>query len=614
MTALDNAFPLLGEADWRKAAETALKGGSLDKLVQKLPDGLSLRPLYPARQGPRPLRADAGWRALSRMDHPNAGDANAQALEDLANGADGLQIVFAGAAGAYGFGLGRADAAFLGRALEGVSFDQGAAFELDLGPEGEAQAAAFAQHVVRTGALPGGARIAFGLDPLGARARSGRAARPWDAEAASLGKAVAALAGQGFAGPFVAADARPVHAAGGTPAQELSFALGAGVAYLRALTEAGQPLEQARDGIGFRLAADADEFLTLSKFRALRILWARVEEACGLAPKPAHVHGESAWRMMTVREPYVNVMRAALAAFSAGLGGADSVALLPLSQAVGLPDAFARRLARNTQLIELRESRLGFVADPAAGAGVFEALTQGLCEKAWALFQSHEAAGGLPRALETGAVQAAVAESAAALRRDAARLKTLMTGVSAHAHLAEAPIDGLPASPVAAEAPGEPFAPPLAPMRLAEEFERLRDAAESATPRPSVFLAAMGPLSLHGRRVGFAREVFEAGGIEAIVDAGDCPAAESAARFAASGARLACLCGTDEAYAAEASAFAAALKAKGAARVWLAGKPADEAAMRAGGLDDFLFAGADQIATLERALRAAGVDVRGRVP
>ena len=149
----------------------------------------------------------------------------------------------------------------------------------------------------------------------------------------------------------------------------------------------------------------------------MRLLWGRVEEASGLTPRPIRLEASSAWRMMTRAEPYVNVMRAATAAFAAGLGGADSVTLLPCTQALGLPDAFARRLARNTQLVELREARLGFVADPAAGAGGFEALTQGLCEKAWALFQSFEAAGGLASALDKGLVQSAVASAGATLKR-----------------------------------------------------------------------------------------------------------------------------------------------------------------------------------------------------
>ena len=124
-----------------------------------------------------------------------------------------------------------------------------------------------------------------------------------------------------------------------------------------------------------------------------------------------------------------------------GLGGADSVSVLPHPLAVGLPGGLARRLARNGQLVLLRESHLGFVDDPAAGAGGFEALTKALCEKGWALFQEIEAKGGLPAALADGGFQRQVAENAAALRRDVARIKTPITGVSAHPKLVEAPID-----------------------------------------------------------------------------------------------------------------------------------------------------------------------------
>ena len=210
---------------------------------------------------------------------------------------------------------------------------------------------------------------------------------------------------------------------------------------MRLLEEAGTPLGEARALIAFRLAADADELATLSKFRALRIAWSHVEEACGLEPRAAHVQAESAWRMMTARDPYVNVMRGAAAAFSAGLGGADSVSILPHTLAAGLPDGLARRLARNAQLILLRESNLGFVADPAAGAGAFEAMTHALCDKAWRLFQEIEEQGGLPSALASGAFQRQVAASAAALVRNAARLKAPITGVSAHADLAEPPVE-----------------------------------------------------------------------------------------------------------------------------------------------------------------------------
>ena len=249
--------------------------------------------------------------------------------------------------------------------------------------------------------------------------------------------------------------------------------------------------------------------------------------------------------MMTAREPFVNVMRGALAAFSAGLGGADSVALLPFSQGLGLPDAFARRLARNTQLIELRELHLGFVADPAAGAGVFEALTQALCEKAWALFQAGKSAGGLPVVLRSGKFQEDVREAAAALQRDVARLKAPITGVSAHPDLAKAKVEVLAATPAEVEFAGRPSAaavadPPLRAVRTAARRRRSGDGARGRAAK--VFLRGSGP-SRYARRVAFARELFEAGGLETSASDGAADASEAVSQFAAAGTKLVCLCG-----------------------------------------------------------------------
>ena len=559
-------IPERSEADWRKAAEAALKGVAFEKLVSQTADGLKLGPLHERKSGPRALREAPGpWKALARVDHPSADDFHSQAREDLDNGAEGLTLVFAGSGAAYGFGL----KGSLAKALDGVNFGEG---RFALEPAKPADAEAFAELVLR----PEDAEVSFGLDPIGAQARG---ASPYP-----LGELVARLRARGFRGPFVAADARVVHDAGGTPAQELAFAVSAGVAYLRAFQDPAT--------LEFRLAADADVFATLAKFRAMRLLWARVEEASGLTPRPVRLAASSAWRMMTRAEPYVNVMRAATAAFAAGLGGADSVTLLPFTQALGLPDAFARRLARNTQLIELREARLGFVADPAAGAGGFETLTQGLCEKAWALFQSFEAAGGLATSLDKGLVQSEVAAAAATLRRDVARGKAQMTGVSAHPYLEAEPVAVLPDAPSPIPAGG------LAAFRLSEPFERLRERAKG-----TVFLAAIGPLAAHQRRVGFARETFEAGGIATVAGAGASDAAALVEDFRASGAEAACLCGTDEAYAELAAPSAAALKAAGARAVWLAGRPGgQEAEWAAAGVDGYVYAGVDLVAALSEFL------------
>jgi methylmalonyl-CoA mutase len=606
-----NLFPATSETDWRKAAEAALKGARPEALAAETADGVRIEPVYPPAEGPRAIRPGGPWRIIARLDHPSADEANAQALDDLANGADGLQVVSSGSLGAYGFGLPRFDSATLHRAFDGVRFDEGATFELDLGPDGPDQALRFGALIERSGAKADDCAVSFGLDPFAAA--RGPDSADCSARARLCVETALTLRAKGFLGPFLVADARAVHAAGGSPAQELAFTLAAAVALLRALEETKTPLEEARALIAFRLAADADELATLSKFRALRIAWSRVEEACGLAPRAAHVQAESAWRMMTARDPYVNVMRGAAAAFSAGLGGADSVSVLPHTLAAGLPDGLARRLARNAQLILLRESNLGFVADPAAGAGAFEALTRAVCEKAWRLFQEMDEQGGLPSALANGAFQRQVAASAAALFRNAARLKAPITGVSAHANLAERPIEAAVAAPER-----EAFAPvegALIPMRLAEPFERLRDCSDallrSTGARPKVYLAALGAEATHRRRVQFMREWLEVGGFEAVYEGETTTAEEAVACVRENGALLVCLCGTDDAYSEHTEAFAKAFKASGVKGVAVAGRPGEsERAWRAAGVDDFIFVGADAVATLESLYRRIGVETK----
>jgi len=189
------------------------------------------------------------------------------------------------------------------------------------------------------------------------------------------------------------------------------------LAYWRALEAAGIDADRARRLIGFRMAADADQFLTIAKLRALRRLWAHVEASAGLAPAPIRIHAETAWRMTTKRDPWVNLLRATVAVFSAGVGGADFISVMPFTQALGLPDAFARRLARNTQIVLLEESNLARVADPAAGAGGIEALTNALAEKAWEIFAGIEKTGGLSATIASGDIKAMVEAARAARTR-----------------------------------------------------------------------------------------------------------------------------------------------------------------------------------------------------
>jgi methylmalonyl-CoA mutase len=591
-------FPAATLDDWRKLVDAVLKGAPYARLESRTHDGLTIAPLYaPAATAAAVtgLRAGAAWTVMQRVDHPDPAAANAQALDDLENGATGLLLVFAGAVGANGFGLDPSPAA-LSRALDGVRFDAGITIDLDLAPF----ARDTPQHVadaVKQKCDPAAANIRFAYDPVTAAALSGTFPLPWSKTAPLMAGLIRALAAAGFRGPFAVGDGRIVHDAGGSESQELAFALAAAVAYLRALEASGMTIEKARDAIYFRLSADADQFLTLAKFRAMRKLWARIAAACGLEPKPALVSAETAWRMLTQRDAYVNLLRNAIAVTASGLGGADAIAVLPHTAPLGLPDEFARRVARNIQLVLLEESSLARVADPAAGSGAIEAMTEQLCATAWTHFQDIEKAGGAWAALESGLIAKNVAAVRSKREHAIARGTDILTGTNAYPDLREAVPKVLDVKPAAkSDAPG---ASALPRIRLAAPFERLRDKSDASLARsgarPKVFLAVLGKPADYNARASFAGNFFAAGGIEAVMGE---PAA-LAASFKASGAALACLCGADTAYESEAAGAAAALKAGGAQHICLAGRPGErEAALRSAGVQSFIFDGSDALSTL----------------
>ncbi len=469
------AFPPATREDWLALVKRTLKGTPYEELVSKTRDGLAIEPIYERAAGARPIAgrpAGTPWIVMQRVDHPDATAANAEALDDLKNGTTGLAILAAGAAAANGYGLADASAATFDRALAGIEIDA-IAVRLDAGGRDLEAAEALLALAAKRGIGADKLDLSLGFDPLGTLAGTGALAELSDAALARRARFTAELVRGGFRGQAFLADGRVIHNAGGSEAQELAFALAAAVAYWRALEAAGADLDAARRQIAFMLAADADQFLSLAKFRALRKLWARVEEAAGLAPQPIRLHAETAWRMVTRRDPYMNWLRATVATFAAGLGGADSITVLPHSAVLGLPDHFARRIARNTQLILQEESNLHRVADPSAGAGAIEDLTEKLCRAAWSLFREIEAAGGLASALASGGIQKKIA----AVRRERQQaiksgLEPLI-GTTVFQDAKEIPVAVLDVARPAVPKPAQIAVrvEPLVSLRLSEPFE-----------------------------------------------------------------------------------------------------------------------------------------------
>jgi methylmalonyl-CoA mutase len=599
-------FPPATEEAWRGLVDAVLKGAPFARLESRTSDGLTIEPLYARDAAATALggRAPgAAWTIMQRVDHPDPAAANAQVLDDLQNGATGLVLVFAGSVSANGFGLDPSPAT-LTRALDGVDLTA-VAIDLNLSPATRHVVRDFAALVKSRGIAPAKVDLRASINPIGGFAASGRGPRTWDELAPNFAAMVGELAAAGFRGPFAVADGRVIHNAGGSEAQELAFALSSAVAYLRALEGHGMTLTNARDAIYFRLSADADQFLTMAKFRAARKLWARVEQACGLTPKPVMIAAETAWRMMTKHDAYVNMLRTTIAVAAAGLGGADAITVLPHTAPLGLPDAFARRVARNTQLVLLEESNLARVGDPAAGSGALEAMTQELCTAAWAAFREIEQAGGVWAALETGLVQRHAAAVRAGRERAVARRTDILTGTNEYPNINEVLPAVLAVAPAALPKDETAVTAAALPrIRLAEPFEQLRDTSDkilTATgARPKVFLATLGKPADFNARANFAKNFFEAGGIEVV--GGEDDPSPLAAAFKASGATLACLCGSDRTYESEVAGAAGALVAAGARHIYLAGQPGkNETTYRNAGVQTFIHAGCDALATLQAA-------------
>ena len=442
------------------------------------------------------------------------------------------------------------------------------------------------------------------INPIGGFAASGTSPAPWNELSKRFAEMIGSLAAEGFRGPFAVADGRIIHNAGGSEAQELAFTIASAVEYLRVLEANGIAIERARDMIYFRITADADQFLTMAKFRALRKLWARGEQVCGIAPKPAYVSAETAWRMLTQRDAAVNMLRNTIAITAAAFGGADAIAVLPHTAALGLPDAFARRVARNAQLILLEESNLAKVADPAAGSGAMEALTDELCDAAWSQFQNIEKTGGAWAALEQGLVQREVARIRVEREKATAHRKDVLTGTSEYPDLREQSAIVLDVASVVSpkEASALVTTEALPRIRLAAPFEALRDASDRMLAktgmRPKIFLANLGAIAEFTARATFTKNFFEAGGIEAITSDGFKSRDDMIAAFKASGAKLVCLCSSDAVYEKEAVDVAKALAAAGATHIYLAGRPKDADALKAAGVASFIYAGCDALAAL----------------
>jgi methylmalonyl-CoA mutase len=515
-------FPAVTRQQWQRLVAKVLgvDGDSPEReLATITADGIEIAPLYvadasrpspgypgqsPFVRGRGPAGNRSGWDVRQRHEHPDPAVAREQIMEDLEGGVSSLWL---------GLGDGRIPVESLPDVLAETYLDL-APIVLDAGERFADAADVYLDVAARRGVPAGALAGCLGADPLGVLARAGAGADHADLTAAAdLARHCAA----NYPGVrAIAVDALPFHEAGGSDAEELGCALAAGLEYLRAMRAAGLSADEAFGQLEFRYAATADQFATIAKLRAARRVWARVAQQCGVTSDAAgqRQHAVSSWSMLTRRDPWNNILRATLACFAAGVGGADAITVAPFDAAIGQPDRLARRVARNVHALLVEESHVARVIDPAGGSWYVEDLTEQLAAKAWAWFQEIERSGGLRAALAAGIVADRLAASRERRRDALARRREAVTGVS------EFPLVGetLLSRPAAAGPAVGPAGLPR--IRWSQWHEELRDRADVralATGSPPTLTLA--PLDVSRASVAQAQRVaalLAPGGIKTV--------------------------------------------------------------------------------------------------
>lgn len=666
-------FPGKSADDWRARVEKDLKGEAPSSLKTTTLDGIERSPLYTrddAVQGSqlgfpglapfiRGATAANDWKIRQEYDDPRLEVSRAAIAEDLSRGVEALWLRLAPQWGIRVLTVDELDTLLADVDLEEVSVC------LEAGHDAFQIAAAFVSLAKRRKCKLKQLRGGFGVDPFGTLASTGAAPGGLNAKMDELADLARWADKNAPSMRSALVSARPYEEAGATDGQQLGWALATSAEYLRRLLEGGLGLDRALRQFYFSLPISGDFFSQVAKLRAARLLWTKLVAASGgdLAGLPLRIHAATSRFNKTDRDPWVNMIRCTSEVTAAVLGGAQSIAVIPFDESIGASDAFARRVARNTQSVLREESHLGRVADPTGGSWYVEQLTDALARRAWSIFQDIEGQGGFARALRRGAIANALSEVSGERRAGVASRRTPIVGVSEFANVEEKAIERHGATPEELEEalqdsfaqldhtqhrkrflalaetvhnveakPGVLFQEcvdaategvdllslsavlrhgladlhiePARHWRLADSWEALRAGADEQLAdrghRPTALLVNLGPLPSHIARSTWTKNVLAAAGISVIDPDGFAEVYDAVDNWNSSEADLAVICGSDATYRNMLEGTVVALRSEGCDLLYVAGKLGDkEAALRAAGVIDFLYAGQDLVSVME---------------
>jgi len=662
-------FPIPGYEQWRAEVERLLKGASYEKrMLTATPESITLQPLYRSadceglpqidsfpgcepflRGSNAPQKDSAGWDIAQAINYPAPAEFNEAVRDDLTRGLESvnLPLDFASRSGldpdqAQSDLIGRGGVSIstladLAKALDNVKLSE---FPLSI----EAGSAGL-PFICMLNAFAENSRIVLDdlegtvtSDPLGELIRSGRIPLSFDKAMDQLSVIIVWAEGNLKNFRTVRIHGEPYNNGGASAVQELAFTLATAVEYIRELEKRHIPIETAVNQFQFSFAAGGRFFMEVAKLRAFRVLWNNFLEACDVAEgnRKTHLVVHTSRYSKTACDPYVNMLRDTTEAFSAVVGGADSINVAPFDEEIRRADRLSRRIARNCQLILRDESHLEQITDPGGGSWYIESLTDQLAEKSWALLQDVERRGGMFEALKGNFPQDEIARVAESKAESFAFRKSVMVGINMFPDSSEKRLDprtgqfqssqsslinnctkykksssyniaelenkiasgkndlitaitgafssGATLGQVCnilwkdADSPEEIIPIPI--RRASEPFERLRRSVEKHRDEKEplkVFLATVGPIAGYMPRFDFSASFFEIGGFEVVRTSGYDSPGEAVDQAIKANAAIVVICGLDNVYPEAVPAIAPKLKEKSPGiTLVLAGLPPDE--------------------------------------
>lgn len=611
-------FPAISTKEWKDKIIADLKGADFDKkLVWRTPEGFNVQPFYRQEdlkglkttvsapgQFPyvRGTKTNNEWAIRQNICAcKNARKANAKALEVLNKGITSL-----------GFCLDaeKLNYRFIKTLLEGIKADA-IAINFNVCPCAAPELAGIlVRYYGRSGYDFKQVVGSINVDPMKQMLIKGKPLTREEVTEKIVATVKAAKSLPNYR--VVGVNSVILNNSGAYCAQELAYALAWGADYMTMMTEAGIPNYQAARAIRFNMGIGGNYFMEIAKFRAARLLWAKIVEAYK-APTfttalreaaKMNVSATTSRFNMTIFDAYVNLLRSQTETMSAALAGVDEIVVTPFDVTYEQPTDFAERIARNQQLLLKEESHFDKVVDPAAGSYYLENLTHSIAQEAWKQFLAIQEQGGMYEMIAAGKVQADMQANLTKRLGDVAKRKEILLGSNQFPNFNEKAAKkiktadcGCGCGTCSTKPEGALATLPVA--RAAEEFEALRLETEGAKKQPVAFMLTIGNLAMRIARAQFSCNFLACAGYKVIDNNGFQTVADGIKAARKAKADIIVLCSSDDEYATYAPE--AWKKLQGAKELFIvAGAPACMEDLQKLGIENFINVRSNVLETLKK--------------